>query len=124
MDHRMSEGEIEFFREKLAEEERSRATIEKYIRDVKAFWQYAGSGPGVCKETVISYKNYLMERYAAASVNSMLAAVNCFFKRLGWYDCVVKSLKVQREAFRSHDRELTREEYYRPFVRGMKEKEQ
>lgn len=113
MDHRMSKDEIEFFREKLVEAERSKATIEKYIRDVKAFWQYAGSELSVCKETVIGYKNYLVERYAAASVNSMLAAVNCFFKQLGWYDCVVKCLKVQREAFRSHDRELGKEEYYR-----------
>lgn len=113
MNHLMDENALETFRDSLTEEEKSPATIEKYVRDVKAFLDYVGSSAEVCKEIVIRYKNDLLGQYAVASVNSMLAAVNCFFKHLGWYDCVVKSLKVQREAFRSHERELTRNEYYR-----------
>ena len=30
-----------------------------------------------------------------------------------WYDCIVKSLKIQKEAFRAKERDLSKEEYYR-----------
>lgn len=113
MGHLMGEAELIKFRKLLMEDEKSVATIGKYVRDMKSFLEYTGTGIEICKETVIRYKNYLVEHYAVASVNSMLASMNCFFKKFGWYDCVVKSLKVQREAFRSHEKELSREEYYR-----------
>ena len=104
---------LEQFREKMQKEERSRATIEKYLRDIRTFIGFVGKDTIFHKETVIAYKQYLMEKYAPASVNSMLAAVNSFFKENGWYDCVVKAVKIQKEAFRSGKKELTREEYYR-----------
>lgn len=103
---------ISKFRCSLIQDEKSRATIGKYLRDVHAFAEYIGQGT-VCKEVVIGYKQRLMERYAPASVNSMLAALNHFFKEMGWYDCIVKSVKIQRQAFRSKERELSKEEYYR-----------
>ena len=43
----------------------------------------------------------------------MLAAVNRFFREMGWFGCIVKALKIQREAFRSKERELSKEEYFR-----------
>ena len=39
--------------------------------------------------------------------------MNQFFTFLGWEDCRVKSLKIQRKLFRDDRRELTREEYER-----------
>ena len=51
--------------------------------------------------------------YDAGTVNSMLAAVNAFFRFAGWEDCRVKFLKVQRRLFRDSSRELTRREYVR-----------
>lgn len=113
MERLLDEKNFERFRIALIEEEKSDATIEKYLRDLGSFMDYMGREKSVCKENVIQYKNYLVEHYAVASVNSMLAAINCFFKRMGWYDCLVKSLKVQREAFRSHEREMSRDEYFR-----------
>lgn len=59
------------------------------------------------------YKQHLTERYAPASVNSMLVAVNRFFREMGWYDCIVKTLRIQRQAFRPRNKELSREEYLR-----------
>ena len=32
---------------------------------------------------------------------------------MGWYDCIVRSVKVQKQAFRAEECELTKEEYYR-----------
>lgn len=113
MERLLNEESFERFRRELIEEEKSDATIEKYLRDLNTFSSFMGQEKAICKENVIRYKNYLVEHYAVTSVNSMLAAINCFFKRMGWYDCLVKSLKVQREAFRSHEREMSKDEYFR-----------
>lgn len=102
----------EHFRSILTGDEKSRATVEKYMRDLRAFVNFAG-GEAVTKDTVIRYKEHLKANYKPASVNSMLAALNRFFREMGWYECVVKALKIQRQAFRPKERELSREEYYR-----------
>ena len=108
----ITEEAIQRFKTSLIQEEKSSVTVQKYLRDVAAFARYAG-GAGITKEIVIQYKQRLLEQYAPASVNSMLAAVNRFLKELGWYDCVVKRLKIQQQAFRSRERELTKAEYIR-----------
>lgn len=97
----------------LKSEEKSENTLEKYLRDVRAFAAYLG-GAAVTKETVIAYKNKLLsENYAVRSVNSMLASLNSLFAFLGWTDCRVKSIKLQRQIYCSEERELTKAEYMR-----------
>lgn len=120
MEKTITKEAIDSFRISLAEEEKSRATIEKYMRDLKIFSGFL-DGRRITKEIVIQYKEYLIKKYKPSSVNSMLAAINCFFKGMGWYDCVVKALKIQREAFRPMERELSKEEYFR-LLRAAKEK--
>ena len=100
------------FKEHLILEERSEITIEKYIRDVKAFSAYT-QNTAVTKETVISYKKHLQETYAVRSVNSMLASINSLFAFLGWHDLRVKSLKLQQQVFCPEEKELTKAEYTR-----------
>ena len=100
------------FKEHLILEERSAATVEKYIRDVKAFSAYTQNA-AVTKETVISYKKHLQENYAVRSVNSMLASINSLFVFLGWHDLRVKSLKLQQQVFCPEEKELTKAEYTR-----------
>ena len=100
------------FKEHLILEERSAATVEKYLRDVKAFAAYAQNGT-ITKETVIAYKKHLQENYAVRSVNSMLASINSLFAFLGWHDLRVKSLKLQQQVFCPEDKELTKAEYTR-----------
>ena len=100
------------FREHLILEERSEITVEKYIRDVKAFAKYAQNN-AVTKETVIAYKKHSQENYAVRSVNSMLASINSLFMFLGWHDLKVKSLKLQQQVFCPEEKELTKAEYAR-----------
>ena len=107
------------FRAALLEAERSPATVEKYLRDLRAFRQFAGREP-VSKPLVIRYKQFLLEHYAPASVNSMLVALNRFFREMGWFDCTVKLVKIQRQSFRPKERELSKQEYLR-LVRSAKE---
>ena len=109
------------FKKYLREEEKSKNTIEKYLRDVRAFAVYL-NGAAVTKETVIAYKGRLLaESYAVRSINSMLASLNSLFSFLGWTDCRVKSVKLQRQIYCSEERELTKAEYMR-LVNAAKQK--
>lgn len=102
-------------------EEKSQNTVEKYLRDVRAFAEYL-SGAEITKETVIAYKNKLLsENYAVRSMNSMLASLNSLFSFLGWSDCKVKSIKLQRQIYCPEEKELTKAEYMR-LVNAAKQK--
>lgn len=103
---------IERFKEFLINEERSRATIEKYVRDVSVFVKFINSQE-LSKQKVIEYKRQLGKAYAVSSANSMIAALNSFLRFCGWQDLCVKQFRVQRQAYCSEDRELTRAEYIR-----------
>ena len=108
---RITTKDIAGFREHLILEERSAATIQKYIRDIKAFVKYTEGA--VTRETVIAYKKHLQEHYAVRSVNSMLASINRLFVFLGWHDLRVKALKLQQQVYCPEGKELTKAEYTR-----------
>lgn len=109
----LTEKQIVAFAVHLKNEEKSVNTIEKYIRDVWAFYAYA-DGLLVTKETVIAYKNKLLtDNYAARSINSMLASINSLFSFLGWADLKVKSIRLQRQIYCPEEKELTKAEYMR-----------
>lgn len=110
---KITEQMIGQFYECLKREEKSRATIEKYIRDVRAFYIYAGENV-VKKELVQRWKQKLLDSgYAVRSINSMLASLNSLFYFLGWEDCRVKNLKMQRQTYCPEEKELTKSEYLR-----------
>lgn len=94
----------------LQQEEKRPATIEKYLRDVRAFSQFL-SGRPVTKEQAIAYKEYLVSQYAVRSTNSMLASLNSFLRFAGWSDCAVRQLRTQRRMFCQEAEALTKEEY-------------
>lgn len=96
----------------LREDEKSRVTIDKYMRDLNKFMVFEGGRP-IDKQLVLDYKEFLAKGYAVASANSMLAVLNAFLRFAGWYECCVKRLKVQTKAYCSEDEELTKEEYIR-----------
>ena len=107
----MEDREVEKFRKWLISEEKSRATVDKYMRDIKKCRETIGEDWD--KEKLIAYKYCLMETYAPASVNSMLTSVNMFLKFLGKTELVVKLLKIQQQAFVDGERELTKSDYKR-----------
>lgn len=114
MDSRtMTAESLSAFEQYLKTEERSDATIEKYLRDARQFAAWL-RGRAVTKEVAASWKEHLVEQsYDAGTVNGKLAALNAFFRFADWEDCRVKSLKRQRRVFREQKRELTQDEYAR-----------
>ena len=112
-ERRLTKQQIEAFHQYLIQEEKSTATVEKYLRDVRAFTVYVGE-KSVTKDVVVDYKKHLLEEnYAARSINSMLASLNSFLLYMGWVDCKVKSVKLQRSAYCAEEKELTKAEYER-----------
>lgn len=102
-------GDFEHY---LRSDEKSDNTIEKYLRDVRAFAVFAKERE-ISKAIVMDFKASLVENYEVTSANSMIAAVNAFLRFMGWVDCYVKQFKVQKKAFCSEGKELTKAEYIR-----------
>ena len=103
---------IEKYKNYLTEDEKSQATINKYIRDITAFCMWV-NGRSVEKQILLKYKEMIMSNYAPRSVNSILSSLNSLFDYLGWHDCKLKTLKIQKQIFVDKDKELTKAEYTR-----------
>lgn len=68
---------------------------------------------GITKHETLTLVLRVPTSHAPATVNSILAAVNGFFRFMGWKDIAVKLLKIQKALFCDERRELTRAEYAR-----------
>jgi len=108
------------FENYLRSDEKSDNTIEKYLRDVRAFMLFAEARE-ISKALVMDFKASLVENYEITSANSMIAAINAFLRFMGWVDCCIKQFKVQKKAFCSEEKELSKAEYIR-LVNAAKEK--
>lgn len=113
MDKHINEVQLTVFKNHLRLEEREPGTIEKYLRDVRSFAAWLEDKP-LDKDAVVAWKGHLLASgYAPSTINSMLIAVNRFFRFQHWDEMRVKTVRVQRRIFRSRERELTKEEYVR-----------
>lgn len=100
----------ESFRRHLIENECCQTTISKYMHDLRCFELFVGERD-IDKQLVLEYKQDLINRYEKSSANSMLAALNSFFRFVGWHHCIVKRFQIQREVYCDESLELTEKEY-------------
>lgn len=112
MERQLNTDQLRQFEAYLFSEERSAATVEKYLHDLRVFYAFM-DGKELNKTAVLEYKSDLLNKYAVTSANSMLAAVNAFFRFLGFYELCVKQYKIQKSAFCPEEKELTKAEYIR-----------
>lgn len=104
---------LKAFERYLYERENARATIGKYMTDMRTFFRYLNGRRQIDKSCLLGYKDWLLERYAVNSVNSMLAALNQFLDFLGEGSMKLKRVKTQRPLFLREEKELNRKEYFR-----------
>lgn len=110
---RITVSQISAFARNLRDEEREPGTIEKYLRDIRAFVVWLDERP-LDKEGAVAWKEHLLASgYAPSTINSKLIAVNRFFRFQRWGELRVKTVRVQRRLFRSAEKDLTRKEYMR-----------
>lgn len=110
MERKITKELLKDFERSMFEDEKSKATTQKYLRDLRCFVDYANNR-AIDKSLVLEYKAELARTYALTSVNSMLAALNAFLRFVGWFDCQVKQFKIQKKAFCSEEKELSKAEY-------------
>ena len=111
MEHILTWEMVREYERHLRLAEKSSGTIQKYLHDIRRFYEQLPRGKVVTKESVITYKEGLAERYAVSTANAILVALNGLFSFLGWFDCRVKPFKQQRCIFRDKERELSEREY-------------
>ena len=104
--------DLKRFETYLVRNENSTATVEKYLRDVRVFLTFIEYGT-FDKQDVLRYKDWLIKIYKPTSANSMIGGLNTFLKFVGANGFTIKQFKIQREAYCSEEKELTRQEYYR-----------
>ncbi len=104
--------QIEDYLAYLQDEERSSSTIDQYRRDILCFFTFLGSGE-LIREATLHYKKKLEQEYKPVSVNAKLSALNSFFSFIERSDLKLKLLKIQKKAYCSAEKELSKEEYLR-----------
>lgn len=111
--HPLTPQDIAAYLQSLQRDERSTGTIKKYAHDIDDFYQWLSTKP-VSKDVLNAWKKHLLDKnYAPVTINAKLAALNGLCRFLGWNDCHVRFLKIQRRLFRDSNRELTRYDYAR-----------
>ena len=111
--YQLTQHQIQAYAHYLLAEEKSGATVEKYLRDIRSFacWLH---GRDISNELASEWKSHLVSQdYAPTTVNAMLSALNSLLEFLDLQECRVKFLKIQRRLFRDANRELTKEDYQR-----------
>ena len=108
----ITDKDLQHFKKHLLYEEKSRATVEKYLRDLRGFQKWL-RGKALTKENVLAYKTKIMSTHKPTGVNSALSALNSYFAFAERYECRVKTLKIQKQIFASVSKELTKAEYER-----------
>ncbi len=109
----ITRAQLTAFEDYLLKEEKSTATIEKYLRDVHKFMIYA-NGNALSKELTVAYKASLEKNgYQPRSINSMLVSLNRFLDYIDLCDCKVKTMRIQKPTYLTEEKELTKAEYKR-----------
>ena len=101
---------LENYRNNMIENEKSSATIEKYIRDIMSFCRWNHS-QRIERVHILEWKKYLISLLQISSVNSMLAALNSYFHFKGWEQLRVKPFRQQKQLYREKERDISRCEY-------------
>jgi len=121
---KITDQKLKKFNSFLEEEEKSINTKAGYLRNVTMLKEWL-QGRVITKSLMIEYKKLLREKYAPASVNASISAINKFFDFMRWRDISVKTIKMQKRMFTEKDKELTRCEYDRLLItaKGRKNKQ-
>ena len=108
------------FENNLMMNEKSLATIKKYIKEIRNFLDYLDGGD-ITKSRVMQYRAAMQPEYKAQTINVKLSAVNAFLDFIGRPECRVRFIKVQKKSFVEEEKEL-REEEYRTLLLSARER--
>lgn len=110
MTEKISIKKVGEFENNLIMNEKSLATIKKYIKEIRNFLDYLDGGD-ITKSRVMQYRAAMQPEYKAQTINVKLSAVNAFLDFIGRPECRVRFIKVQKKSFVEEEKELREEEY-------------
>lgn len=131
---KIDNNSIREFETFLREEEKEKPTIEKYLHNVREFAVFinnasdrantlatsesespdAENGTEITKNILLLWKDSLLEKnLKPCTINAKIVSINRFLRFLELHFLCLKTLRVQRQVFRSNEKELTRVEYER-----------
>lgn len=90
---KITESAVQAFRDSLFMDEKSRATVSKYIQAVRRLAVFLG-GEELTKLRLLEYREHLQSKNKAQTVNGALSAISAFLGFCGWQECRIKLLKV------------------------------
>lgn len=103
---------IKLFERHLKEDEKAENTINKYLRDIKEFYEWNGNSNDVTKDDLLNYKEHLKKsKLKASSINSKISSLNAYFTCTENESLKLKVLKCQKSLFGSKEKELTKYEF-------------
>ena len=120
MTEKISIKKVGEFENNLIMNEKSLATIKKYIKEIRNFLDYLDGGD-ITKSRVMQYRAAMQPEYKAQTINVKLSAVNAFLDFIGRPECRVRFIKVQIKSFVEEEKEL-REEEYRTLLLSARER--
>ena len=120
MTEKISIKKVGEFENNLIMNEKSLATIKKYIKEIRNFLDYLDGGD-ITKSRVMQYRAAMQPEYKAQTINVKLSAVNAFLDFIGRPECRVRFIKVQKKSFVEEEKEL-REEEYRTLLLSARER--
>ena len=115
----LTEDKIRDFENSLYLSEKSRATVIKYSAALHGLRIYL-AGNEISKQRLLEYRDLLLQKRRANTVNGALSAINSYLEFSGLSGCRVKLLKIQRQAFIDERRELSEAEYRRLLSTALK----
>ena len=110
MTEKISIKKVGEFENNLIMNEKSLATIKKYIKEIRNFLDFLDGGD-ITKTRVMQDRAALQPEYKAQTINVKLSAVNAFLDFIGRQECRVRFIKVQKKSFVEEEKELREEEY-------------
>lgn len=108
----ITDASIKAFEDFLCLDEKSAATVNKYVQAVRSLAAYL-SGEVLTKRRFLEYREFLAANHQAQTVNGYLTAIHAYLTFRSWESMRIKSLKVQCPRFLNEDRELSKAEYQR-----------
>lgn len=123
MEHQITEKEITGFRKYLMENEKSEATMEKYLHEIRNLSRWLDGRP-LHKTELIAYREILKDQYQPVSVNGKLSAIHAYLKYIGLEGMRLRFLKVQNRIFLEETKELTEQEYRKVLEEARRQKDE
>lgn len=105
-------NKIKAFEKHLKEEEKAENTVNKYLRDIKEFYEWYNNSKIVTKDDLLDYKEYLKKSsLKVSSINSKISSLNAYFTYTENETLKIKVFKCQKSLFGSKEKELTKYEF-------------